>query len=238
MTKEMKDKTTEITTELENADLVTFGKRDTNRYNSLLKRIDEGFTKASDAYVTIACALWQIYHNEYYRIDKYKNIAELAEAKYEIKKSTTHNYIKVIEKFGEITDGKATCLKEEYKGFKCSQLIAMLTFTPEQLEMVKPEMSVRDIIAFGKQPLSIDTDEEDVDVVDLEEEDGEECESDMTEFMTAPEIQDGRVTLMEFTDFSELEKAKEVVLNAYNDMCSDKNFANKKMHFVLQLAYN
>ncbi|MCG4753602.1 hypothetical protein L0N02_20985, partial [Blautia faecis] len=75
------------------------------------------------AYITIGCALWQIHHGEYYRIDNYKNIAEFALNAYELKKATTHNYIKVIEKFGEIVDGKAIGLKEEYKPFKCSQLV-------------------------------------------------------------------------------------------------------------------
>lgn len=227
-----------VTEELENADLMAFGKRDINKYHSLLKKVDEGFTKASDAYLTIACALWQIQHNEYYRIDNFKNIAELAEARYEIKKSTTHNYIKVIDKFGDISDSKVSGLKEEYREFKCSQLINMVNFTPEQLESITPDMPVREIIAFGKQPL-IQNQDDNTDTDSSEQEsDNEESTESMQAYLTAPEIESGRTMLIEFTDFSELEKAKETVLNAYNDLCTDKNFAKKKVRFVLELAYD
>lgn len=231
----------ETTKELENADLTVFGKRDINKYNSLLKKVDEGFTKASDAYVTIACAIWQIYHNEYYRIDKYKNIAEFAEVKYEIKKSTTHNYIKVVEKFGHIVDGKALGLKEEYREFKCSQLINMLTFTPEQLEFVLPSMSVREIIEYGKKPLisEFDDSENKESAESVEPNDTEaNSEESMSDYLTAPEIESGRTFLAEFTDFTELENLKETVLSAYNDLRTDKNFAKKKVRFVLELAYD
>ena len=92
----------EIIKDLEQAEIQTFGKKDLNLYNRLLSGIEKGFVKASEAYVIIACNLWQINHNEYFRIDQYKTIADFALDKYELKKSTTHNYIKVIDKFGVI----------------------------------------------------------------------------------------------------------------------------------------
>ena len=100
--------TAPVVADIENAEIPVFGKRDTASYNKLKNNIEKGFTKASAAYVDIACALWQIHHNEYYRIDNYKNIAEFALDAFEIKKTATHNYIRVVEKFGNITDGKAT----------------------------------------------------------------------------------------------------------------------------------
>ena len=104
---------TEIVAEMENTEVTAFGKKDLRTFNTLKSNIEKGFSRASDAYITIGCALWQIHHGEYYRIDNYKNIAEFALDAYELKKATTHNYIKVIEKFGEIVDGKAIGLKEE-----------------------------------------------------------------------------------------------------------------------------
>ena len=59
----------QLLAELENADVVTFGKRDYNAYKRMMENIEKGFTKASDAYVLISCNLWQIYHDEYFRID-------------------------------------------------------------------------------------------------------------------------------------------------------------------------
>lgn len=229
----------EIVTEMENAEVTTFGKRDLRTFNTLKSNIEKGFSKASDAYITIGCALWQIHHNEFYRIDNYKNIAEFALEVYELKKATTHNYMKVIEKFGEIVDGKAIGLKEEYKPFKCSQLVNMTSFTPEQLEQVKPDWSVRQIIEFGKEPLALDTDADNEDAIDAEAEEVEETDSqDASAYMTAPELETGRTQLMTCDSLDELIKNREVLENAFNDMKQDKNFAKKKIRFVLELAFD
>ena len=231
-------KKNDIVTDIENAEVVNFGKRDLNTYSSLTNKIEKGFMKASEAYITIGCALWQIHHNELYRIDNYKSIAEYAEDKFEIKKATTHNYIKVIEKFGAIEDGKAQGLKEEFKAFKCSQLVCMLTFTPAQIEQVQPDWTTRKIIAFGKSPLVIEDTEDDENEV-VETSDSEELATSVpteSEVMTAPEIETSRVMLTSCESFEELIKNREVLENAYNDMKKDKNFSKKKIRFVLELA--
>lgn len=225
-----------IVEELETAEVVTFGRKDMNVYNRLMANIEKGFTKASEAYVIIACNIWQIYHNEYYRIDNYKTISDFALEKYDFKKSTTHNYIKVVEKFGEIVNGKAVGLKEEFKDFKCSQLIYMLTFMPEQIEEVKPDWSVREIIAFGKNPILIPDTEE------LEESEDNESDapvsSSLDDYMTAPEIASGKTLLAEVKNFDELIKCKDVVMNALEDMRRDANFKDKNVRLVIEVAYD
>lgn len=230
----------DITTELENAEVTTFGKRDLRAFNTLKCNIEKGFTKASDAYITIGCSLWQIHHNEFYRIDNYKNIAEFALDCFELKKATTHNYIKVIEKFGEIVDGKALGLKEEYKPFKCSQLVNMTAFTPEQLEQVKPDWTVKQIIEFGKNSLALE-ESEDAEAPKEDDEnviDGEAEEMDATAYMTVPELETGRTQLITCDSFDDLIENREVLENAFNDMKQDKNFAKKKIRFVLELAFD
>ena len=69
---------TNVAEEIAGAEVVQFGKRDFNTYNRLISNIDRGFSKASEAYIAIGCSLWQIHHNEYYRIDNYKSIADFA----------------------------------------------------------------------------------------------------------------------------------------------------------------
>lgn len=230
--------TTSVVADIESAEVPVFGKRDVNAFNKLKIGIEKGFMKASAAYVDIACALWQIYHNEYYRIDNYKNIAEFALDAFEIKKTATHNYIRVVEKFGNITDGKATGLQDAYKDFKCSQLVNMLSFTPEQIEAVQPDWSVRKIVEFGKQPLAIETeDPEDAqqEVIDSEATEIEDVEE--SETMNSPEIETGRVPLKMCNSFEELLSCREQVENAYNDMKNDDHFKNKKIRYVLELIY-
>lgn len=230
---------TEIVAEMENAEVTAFGKKDLRTFNTLKSNIEKGFSRASDAYITIGCALWQIHHGEYYRIDNYKNIAEFALDAYELKKATTHNYIKVIEKFGEIVDGKAIGLKEEYKPFKCSQLVNMTAFTPEQLEQVKPDWSVRQIIEFGKASSVIETDEDGESIIDANGEDAEKIGiQDINDCMPVPELEAGRTTLAICNSFDELIQNRTAYENAFNDMKHDNNFAKKKIRFVLELAYD
>ena len=228
----------EISTDLENAEVLPFGKKDFNAYNRLMANIEKGFTKASEVYVTIACNLWQINRNEYFRIDSYKTIADFALEKYELKKSTVHNYIKVVEKFGDIVDGKALGLKEQFKDFKCSQLVNMLTFTPEQIEQVEPSWSVRQIIAFGKAPILLEDTEDDDNIVDADATEPEETQTDVSEFLNTPDIVSGRTQLLDCEDFEEIIKNRDVILNAFNDMKKDKNFKNKKVRLVVELAFD
>lgn len=225
----------DIVTDIAKAELLAFGKRDLRSFNSLKNVIEKGFSKASEAYVTIGCALWQIQRNEYYRIDNYKNVAEFALDAYEIKKAATYNYIKVIDKFGLIENDKALGLREEFKAFKCSQLVAMLTFTPEQIEQVQPDWTVRKITEFGKAlPTSLDI--EDV------EEDGEDTETvdadAVADVMPVPEVLGGSVPLGEFLTFDDIFSQREKLEAVLDDLKNDANFQGKKIRFVLELAYD
>lgn len=236
--KQNNDVATTVADEIAGAEVVQFGKRDFNTYNRLISNIDRGFSKASEAYIAIGCSLWQIHHNEYYRIDNYKSIADFALEKFEIKKATTHNYIKVIEKFGQIEDGKPLGLKDQFKGFKCSQLVNMLTFTPEQIEQVKPDWTVKQIIEFGKAPLLLEDEDGDADKNTDSPVSSEDVDTVLEgEVMTAPEIETGRTNLGTFDSFEQLLKAREALENAFMDMQHDKNFQNKKIRYVLELAF-
>ena len=230
--------TTDVVADIEKAEITEFGKKDLRTYNSLMNSIEKGFVKASESYIAIGCALYQIRHNEYFRIDNYKNIAEFALDKYELKKATTHNYVRVIERFGNIVDGKPMGLKEEFKPFKCSQLVAMLNFTPDQIAEVKPDWTTRKIVEFGKAPLLLE-DDEDENIID-----GEATVTDKEldhllddDVLPVPEIETGRAFLTTCDSFDDLIKNREVFENAFNDMKQDKNFQNKKIRFVLELAY-
>ena len=225
----------DIVADIAKAEQLAFGRRDLRSFNSLKNVIEKGFSKASEAYVTIGCALWQIQRNEYYRIDNYKNVAEFALDVYEIKKAATYNYIKVIDKFGVIENDKALGLREEFKAFKCSQLVAMLTFTPEQIEQVQPDWTVRKITEFGKAlPTSTDIEDDEEDG-----EDSETVEADAVEdFMPVPEVLGGSVLLGEFLTFDDIFSQREKLEIVLDDLKNDANFQGKKIRFVLELAYD
>lgn len=227
--------TSDIVADIAKAEQLAFGRRDLRSFNSLKNVIEKGFSKASEAYVTIGCALWQIQRNEYYRIDNYKNVAEFALDVYEIKKAAIYNYIKVIDKFGVIENDKALGLREEFKAFKCSQLVAMLTFTPEQIEQVQPDWTVRKITEFGKAlPTSTDIEDDEEDG-----EDSETVEADAVEdFMPVPEVLGGSVLLGEFLTFDDIFSQREKLEIVLDDLKNDANFQGKKIRFVLELAYD
>ena len=44
---------TEIVAEMENAEVTAFGKKDLRTFNTLKSNIEKGFSRASDAYITI-----------------------------------------------------------------------------------------------------------------------------------------------------------------------------------------
>lgn len=228
-----------IVSDAKQVEVLDFGKRDYNAYKRMLANIEKGFVNASEAYVLIACNLWQINHDEYFRIDSFKSIADFALEKFEMKKATVYNYIKVIDKFGEVIDGKALGLKEQFKPFKCSQLINMLSFTPEQLEAVDPAWSVRRIIEFGKSPL-LDTqgNAEDPDEGSMVDSETPDENGNAQMYMTTPEINDGRTHLFEFTNVDDIEKRMSDICSAFNNMKNDKDFKNKNVRLVIELAYD
>lgn len=227
-----------IVTDITKVGNLSFGKRDLRSFNSLKITIEKGFMKASEAYVDIGCALWQIQRNEYYRIDNYKNVAEFALDAFEIKKAATYNYIKVIDKFGVIEADKAIGLREEFKAFKCSQLVAMLTFTPEQIEQVQPDWTVRKITEFGKALPTSDIIEDDESVVDASASESDNDLDESGDVMPVPQIVADNLFIGEFETFEDIVASRDALEFAMSHLKNDANFQNKKIRFVLELAYD
>lgn len=75
-----------------------------------------------------------------------KNIYEYAEQEFKLSKTTTKYLIGIVERFGNLKSS----LKKEYEPYIYSQLCEMLPLTSEQLELVSPDMSKREIRALRK----------------------------------------------------------------------------------------
>ena len=75
-----------------------------------------------------------------------KNIFEYAEQEFKLSKTTTKYLIGIVERFGNLKSS----LKKEYEPYIYSQLREMLPLTSEQLDLVSPDMSVREIKALKK----------------------------------------------------------------------------------------
>ena len=223
----------EIKEEIQENDAALFKKADISRLGTLEAQIKKGFQKASDAYFSIGSALWTIHHHGYYRINGFKNIADYAYERFELSKSTSNNYIRVIERFADIDGGKVLGIQEKFRLFSCSQLVAMLTFSPELIEKVTPDMPVRKIKAIGKMGMLPD--------------DGNSIDDNTTDIaegfmegtpLPPPDIGDGRTFLHEFASFEEILNSRDSLIMALDNMKNDEHFKGKNVRFVLELAYD
>ena len=80
---------------------------------------------------------------ELFREDGYESIWEFAEDNYGIKKSTASRWMSMNDKFSQ--GGNSPVLAEEFRGFEKSQLQEMLYLDDKQIEMVTPDMTVKEI---------------------------------------------------------------------------------------------
>lgn len=234
----MKDKEiNEIKEEIQESDAALFKKADINRLNTLESQIEKGFRKASDAYFSIGSALWTIHRNGYYRINGFKNIADYAYERFELSKSTSNNYIRVIDRFADIDGGRVLGIQEKFRPFSCSQLVAMLNFPPELIEKVTPDMPVRKIKGLGKMDMPLNEIPDNANDTDMESEDfAATLETDS--FIPPPDIGDGRTFLLESTNFEEIVKSRDSLVMALDNMRNDEKFKGKNVRFVLELVYD
>lgn len=112
-------------------------------YRDSLDIIKEESVKIQKSFVKIGWYLKHIQDNELYREDGYANINECAAEQFGYSQSTVSRFIGICEKFSK--NGNSPELDEKYAGFDRSQMIEMLPMSQEQLEMVTPEMTVKQI---------------------------------------------------------------------------------------------
>lgn len=94
-------------------------------------------------FIGIGFYLRRIKETEGFQKDGYVSVYEFAEDQYGIKRSTAIRWMQMNEKFS--IGGYSPFLDSGYKDFGKSQLQEMLYLDSEQLEEVKPEMTVREI---------------------------------------------------------------------------------------------
>ena len=94
-------------------------------------------------YVAIGFFLRKAKERELYVKGNYKNIFEMANEEFGMARQTAEHCMRVNEKFSE--DGYSPMLAKPYREYGKSQLQEMLYLTDEQLEDVRPDMTVKDI---------------------------------------------------------------------------------------------
>ena len=112
-------------------------------YKDSLEIIKDESVKIQKSFVKIGWYLKHIKDDELYKEDGYANINECAADQLGYSQSTVSRLINICEKFSK--NHNSPELDDKYAGFDKSQMIEMLPMEPEQLERVKPDMTVKQI---------------------------------------------------------------------------------------------
>lgn len=95
------------------------------------------------SYIAVGYYLRMIKENRGYEEEGYQSVYELAETEYGMKRQTVDHCMRINESFS--VDGCSPVVEEKYKEFKKSQLQELLYFTDQEIQEVKPEMTVKQI---------------------------------------------------------------------------------------------
>ena len=123
-------------------------KKDYNRLVGLIKR---EYKKVESSSLSIAFALHQIYTEELYRIDGFKNISECGEEHFNLGKTTVNGFINVVERFGKtdangnILYGNEQGIVEDFEKFTWSKLCLLTSVPDEYLAEFDSTMTAKQI---------------------------------------------------------------------------------------------
>lgn len=131
---------------------------DEEKFISYIDKIRKEVERAADNWLHIAYYVYELNYFGYYK-KHFENIVDCCQANFGFKKSTTYNFINIVEQFADkrsFTVGMVKLKpKLQYVGFNdffnavrhwsYSQLVAMLSLSDKQREQATPEMSAREI---------------------------------------------------------------------------------------------
>lgn len=126
--------------------------KDNEMLASYVEKIRKEVGKAADSWFHIAYYVYELDYFGYF-VNHFSNIVECCQANFGFKKSTTYNFINIVEKFSTPIGSygnrhehiEYADFMERVKNWSYSQLVAMLSLSEKQREQVTPDMSARDI---------------------------------------------------------------------------------------------
>lgn len=166
-------------------------KEQKKEYNRLVGLIKKEYGKVENSSLNIAFALHQIYSQELYLHDGFKNISECGEEHFNLGKTTVNSFINVIEKFGKrdengnILYGKEQSITEEFEKFTWSKLCLLTSVPCEYLGLFDNSMTAKQIREKKQEIAKLITSNEEPKVIDeAETEPSETVKSETTETET------------------------------------------------------
>ena len=112
-------------------------------FQNVCQLIQEKQLNMAENYVAIGYYLRKAREAELYKDGGYASIHEMASSEFGMARQTAEHCMRINEKFSE--GGDSPALEEDFRKYGKSQLQEMLYLTDEQLEDVRPDMTVKDI---------------------------------------------------------------------------------------------
>lgn len=130
---------------------------DESHFNEYLDKIRKEIHAAAENWFHIAYFVYEMKYFEYYKV-KYDNIVDCCQAEFGFKKSTTYNFINIVEQFGGSKCMTINMKPHKYnsyvgyadfisqvRGWNYSQLVSMLSLSEKDRSSASPDMSSREI---------------------------------------------------------------------------------------------
>lgn len=113
--------------------------------------IKAAYTEAGKAYLSICFSLYEINRLKLYTEKGFKNIETFAQNTFDIQKTRTYEYLKVVEILGDIKDdGSCTELKSEYLSYSVSKICLLPNVDEKDRQQMNSEWTVKQIKSFIK----------------------------------------------------------------------------------------
>lgn len=129
-----------------NAEVIGYTDEEKAKFEKCKHELQNACNQLAKYSIKVALALYPIYTQELYRIDKFDNIYQFAKDTYNISRGTTHEFLRVAKECGVIDEnGEIQKLKPEYSKYSISQLKVLSEISPEYREMAKPDMTVKQL---------------------------------------------------------------------------------------------
>lgn len=107
------------------------------------QEIREEMAKTAQSFIVIGYRLRQILDSGAYIQDGYNDFNEFAKKEFGLSQSGTSRFISINKNYSE--NGYGAVLREEYRGYSCSQLTEMLSLSEDDRELVTEDMPVAQI---------------------------------------------------------------------------------------------
>ena len=140
----------------------------TSALDDYVSKIKNTINEIANDFFTIGYYLWEIREYKYYLDRGYKDIVEFAEKELNFKKRSTYNFIAIVEHFAEYDNNSypKMWIDKKYREYGYSQLTEMLSLAPEQREIVKPDMTIKEIREIKKVSTAISSEPAEEKIID------------------------------------------------------------------------